>query len=117
MNLIDARNFLRRFQGWRATRIEVGHREQTGFVETNRISTRSDYGYDFQFELVAKILTRLDGFSTVTCHDMAGNVITLDNFRRRGPDGGLDLIIRIEAKTEMASKQIAGRVRKILLDL
>jgi hypothetical protein len=109
-------DLFRRFPRSAATRIEVGHREEGGFVETNRISP-SERGYEFQFDLVEKILKRLDGFRTVTCCDMAGNVITLDNFRRRGPDGGLDLIIRIEAKTPQASQQIAGKVRKILSDL
>ena len=106
----------RRFPRSTAARIEVGHLEQGGFVETNRISP-SERGYKFQFDLVEKILQRLDSFRTVTCYDMAGNVITSDNFKRRGPDGGLDLIIRIEAKTPLAAQQIAGKVRKILLDL
>jgi hypothetical protein len=55
--------------------------------------------------------------SRVTIKDVSGNVITRDNFSRRGPDGGLDLVIQIEAKTEKAVEQVSGKVRKILLEL
>lgn len=98
------------------SRIRVGHNSGEGFIEDEAL-TPSQSGYAFQFRLTALIIERLQGFSTVTLKDMSGNVVTIDNHRRRGPDGGLDLVIEIEARTETAAKAVATRVRAILAEI
>jgi hypothetical protein len=98
------------------TIIELGHNEQGSFEQDSTI-TRSEEGYQFQFRLTRKLLERLAGFSTVRAYDIYGNAITLSNLERRGPDGGLDLLIRLTAKTRMASRQTAGKVWRIIEEL
>ena len=98
------------------TVIEIGHNLPLGFQVDNRL-TPSERGYQFQFQLVEKLVDRLAGFSTVTLYDMNGNIVTRDTVRKRGRDGGLDLIIRIVTKTPIASRQVAGKIWKILEEL
>lgn len=43
-------------------------------------------------------------------------MVNLENFRQRGKDSGLDLVIQVEANTEAAAKRIAVRVRKIIIE-
>lgn len=73
----------------------------------------SDKGYNVQKDQVTRIINRLDGFRTVACVDLVGRPIVPE---KRGPDGGLDLILRIEAKTPAAEKAIETKVLKILLN-
>ena len=96
--------------------IEIGHNLPNGFEVEEEI-TRSEQGYQFQFQLVERLIERLEGFSTITLYDMDRNIITRDTLRRRGRDGGMDLLIRIEAKTPLASRQVAGKVWKVLQEL
>jgi hypothetical protein len=93
--------------------IEIGHNLANGFEVDQRISP-SERGYQFQFQLVERLFDRLTGFSTITMYDMNRNIITRDTLRKRGRDGGLDVLIRIETKTPLASRQVAGKVWKIL---
>ena len=97
-------------------RVRVGHNSRGAFVEDEALSL-PERGYEFQFRSTKAILDKLAGFSTVTLRDMAGNTITLDNYRRRGRDGGLDLVIEVDAKTPAAAKAVATRVRSIILAL
>lgn len=75
--------------------------------------SRSEEGYDFQFDQVQRIFKRFKGFTTVRFEDLAGRPPILD---KKGPDGGLDLIIKIEAKTPAAEKKIHTIVKDILLN-
>lgn len=75
--------------------------------------SRSEEGYDFQFDQVNRISNRLKNFTTVRLEDLDGRPIILD---KKGPDGGLDLIIKIEAKTPTAEKMIHTIVKNILLN-
>jgi hypothetical protein len=70
-------------------------------------------GYDFQDRLTQKIIERFSGYRSVTIEDAHGNVID-QSTRRRGADGGTDLIIRIDAKTPAAAKRIANQVEAAL---
>jgi hypothetical protein len=45
---------------------------------------------------------------------MNGDLVTRDNYEKIGRDGGLDLIIEIEAKNRAAGMQTANRVKKVL---
>ncbi len=62
-------------------------------------------------------MKRLSGFKSVTLKTGKGDLLTLENYRQRGPDRGVDLIIEIDAKTEQACNQVAGKVRLIVEDL
>ena len=96
-----------------STEISIGHNQQGRFVETGKISP-STRGYEFQDRIVKEILEGLDGFKTVTIKVLRGNVLSLDNFKRRGRDGGLDLQISIETNTRQAAASVLGRVRSLL---
>ena len=56
----------------------------------------------------------LSGFSAVTVRTTQGDLITKENLERMGPDGGMDLIIEIETKSEANCRQIAGKVRRVI---
>jgi hypothetical protein len=74
-------------------------------------------GYRFQFSLTKRIFEKLRGFKSVSYSDIQGNVITQRNHERVGPDGGTDLVIKIEAKNRAAGLQVAGKVKKVLKSL
>lgn len=98
------------------TQVRIGHNSGDGFIEDDRVLA-SEAGFTFQFRFVRAILERLSGFSSVVLTDLNGNVFTLQNYERRGRDGGLDLVIRIEAKSTGAAKRIARLVRTIVLEI
>lgn len=102
--------------GFPVTKVPIGHNSGAGFVEDETLSL-SDKGYEFQFRFNEALITRLAGFSTVTLLDMNGNVVTLENYRRRGRDGGMDLVYRIEARSEAAARGVATRIRNIISEI
>lgn len=73
----------------------------------------SNKGYEVQKDQVERIINRLRGFTTVRCVDLDGRPIDPN---RRGRDGGLDLIIQIEARTKGAETRIENQVLSILLE-
>ncbi|EOV7451007.1 hypothetical protein ACORBP_004373 [Vibrio vulnificus] len=73
--------------------------------------TRSEEGYDFQFDQAKRIMDRLSGYSTVRFEDLEGRPLSLE---KKGRDGGLDMIIKIEAKTSAAEKRIHTLVKTVL---
>jgi hypothetical protein len=89
----------------------VGHNSEPDF-QTNTEIDASTRGYLFQFKLVRQLLEKLTGFTTVTARNAKWEPVTLqeENFERKGPDGGTDLVIEIEAETEQACNQVAGKV-------
>lgn len=91
--------------------VGIGHNSSKGIAGEG---SRSEIGYQFQFEMAEKLYDRVEGFKTVTFWDMNGNMLSRGDLRKRGADGGLDLLIKIEAKTELASRQVAGKVWKIM---
>lgn len=74
--------------------------------------TLSNQGYRVQEDQVRRIVKRFDNFKTVECLDLQGRPVDPS---KRGSDGGLDLIIKIQAKTSVAEKRIETIVRNILL--
>lgn len=98
------------------TRVRLGHNSGAGFIEDDSLSV-SAQGYEFQFKLTKAILDRLRGFSTVTLRTMDGSVITHENYRRMGADGGLDLVVEVAAKTEAAARAVHTRVRAAILGI
>ena len=88
-----------------------GHNSGVGFKDASSASLR---GYRFQFQWTHRLRKRLSGFSTVTLRNASGDVFTKDTIERMGADGGMDLVIEIEAKSENACKQVAGKIRKVI---
>jgi hypothetical protein len=93
-------------------RVGVGHNSRSNRVK-DVISPRNR-GYKFQFSLTKVILEKLHRFRTVTTRSMNGDLVTRDDYEKIGRNGGLDLIIEIEAKNRAAGMQTANRVKKVL---
>jgi hypothetical protein len=90
----------------------VGHNSRSNRVKD--VISPPERGYKFQFSLTKVILEKLHRFRSVTTRNMNGDLVTRDNFEKIGRDGGLDLIIEIEAKNRTAGLQTANRVKKVL---
>jgi hypothetical protein len=78
--------------------------------------TPSQKGYQFEHEELKRLMIRLKGFETVEFTDAYGQMLTAESIDQRfGSDGGIDCIIRIVAPTERGAKNIATRIRNILV--
>ena len=76
--------------------------------------SKSEKGYLVQLDQVLRIIERLSRYgSLVSCVDLDGREIIPD---KRGPDGGLDLIIRIEAESDEKEAQIESEILAILIN-
>ncbi len=76
--------------------------------------SKSEKGYLVQLDQVLRIIERLSRYgSLVSCVDLDGRKIIPD---KRGPDGGLDLIIRIEAESDEKEAQIESEILAILIN-
>lgn len=96
-------------------RVRVGH--NSGSNQPKDVISPAKRGYNFQFDLTRRIIEKLSGYRTVTFRSMKRDIVTRDNLERVGRDGGIDLIIEIEAKNKKAALQVAGRVKKVLKSL
>lgn len=74
--------------------------------------TLSNQGYRVQEDQVRRIIKRFETFTTVRLLDLQGRPVDPS---KRGSDGGLDLILNINAKTLAAEKRIETVAKKILL--
>ncbi len=74
-------------------------------------------GYRFQFSLTKRIFEKLSGYKSITFRNMNRDIVTKHNYERVGRDGGIDLVIEIEAKNRTAGLQVAGKVKKALKSL
>jgi hypothetical protein len=72
----------------------------------HNVPDRSSMGYQFQWELAEKILLEFGDWPSVTFTDGRGELVTLENFRRKGKDGGIDLVIEVDAKRPQDVKRI-----------
>lgn len=76
----------------------------------------SQQGYQFEHEEMKRMMERFKGFATVKFTDVKGYPLSPERIDRRyGPDGGIDCIIHITAPTERGARQIASRVRNIII--
>jgi hypothetical protein len=71
-------------------------------------------GYDFERRINEKIMERFANWSSITFYDGKGNVLSSSDDFRKGPDGGVDLNMIIEAKTEAAEKQLHTKAKQII---
>ncbi|MCG9892458.1 MAG: hypothetical protein MH252_15480 [Thermosynechococcaceae cyanobacterium MS004] len=78
--------------------------------------TPSQMGYRFEHEELKRLMERLKGFETVEFTDAYGEPLISESIDQRfGQDGGIDCIIRIVAPTERGAKNVATRIRNILV--
>lgn len=79
--------------------------------------TPSLMGYYFEHEELKRLMDRLESFETVKFTDVYGERITRQGIDKRfGKDGGIDCIIQIIAPTERGAKNVATRIRNILIN-
>lgn len=74
----------------------------------------SEMGYKVQEDQVERLLKRLRGFLTVEMTDLRGRPLELP--LKKGRDGGIDVIFKIQAPTTHGTSIVYGKVRKILID-
>ena len=101
--------------GWVKNFFELpGKVEQFKPVET---LTDSKRGYKFEHDELKRIMKRLKGFETVELTDVYGTSLTPDSIDKRfGKDGGIDCVIHIIAPTERGAKNVASRLRNIIVN-
>ncbi len=77
----------------------------------------SQQGYQFEHEEMKRMMERFKGFATVKFTDVKGYPLSPERIDRRsmGVMGGIDCIIHITAPTERGARQIASRVRNIII--
>ena len=73
-------------------------------------SNRSREGYEKQRQHVQRIVDASRGMSSVRHEDSKGRPVTSGQDVREGPDGGIDLVTKVETK----NKQSMSRVQNIL---
>lgn len=79
--------------------------------------TASRRGYTFEHDQLKSIMVRLKGFETVEFTDVSGISLTPDSIDKRfGKDGGIDCVIHIIAPTERGAKNVASRLRNIIIN-
>ncbi|MCT7994081.1 hypothetical protein [Laspinema olomoucense] len=78
--------------------------------------TPSQMGYKFEHDELKRLMLRLKRFETVEFTDVGGTPLTPQSIENRyGKDGGIDCVIRIIAPTEKGAKNVATRIRNILV--
>lgn len=76
----------------------------------------SKKGYHFEHDELKRLMVRLKGFETVEFTDAYGAPLTAETIEKRfGKDGGIDCVINIIAPTEQGAKNVATRIRNILI--
>jgi hypothetical protein len=79
--------------------------------------TPSKKGYHFEHDELKRIMTRLQNFETVEFTDVSGTPMTPQSIDKRfGKDGGIDCVIHIVAPTERGAKNVATRIRNIIVN-
>jgi hypothetical protein len=82
-------------------------------VETVTASRR---GYNFEHDELKSLMARLERFETVEFTDGYGASLTPESIDKRfGKDGGIDCVIHIVAPTEKGAKNVAARIRNIII--
>lgn len=99
----------------------VGWMQRTFFKKVEHITpselTPSQKGYHFEHEELKRLMYRLRRFETVDFRDASGMPLSPETIDRRfGRDGGIDCVIRIVAPTEAGARNVAGRIRNILIN-
>ncbi|WP_416666788.1 hypothetical protein [Egbenema bharatensis] len=99
--------------GWVRDFFDFSKVEEFKPVET---VTPSRMGYYFEHDELKRLMTRLKRFETVDFTDVYGTTLTAESIDKRfGKDGGIDCVIHIVAPTERGAKNVATRIRNILV--
>ena len=70
----------------------------------------------FEHQELVNLMFRSKRFETVDFTDANERILTPEIVSKRyGPDGGIDCVIRIVAPTETGAKNVAGRIRNIII--
>lgn len=100
--------------GWVKDFLNFPKVEQFQPVETVTPSRR---GYNFEHDELKRIMVRLKNFETVRFTDVYDISLTPDSIDKRfGKDGGIDCVIHIIAPTERGAKNVASRLRNIIVN-
>jgi hypothetical protein len=75
----------------------------------------SEMGFRFQREEFEKLFSVVGHWASVEFFTAWGMPIDAPDDLPRGPDGGVDGVIRITAQTEHGAKIVAGRIRTMLV--
>ncbi|WP_445626211.1 hypothetical protein [Nostoc sp. DSM 114167] len=93
----------------------VGWFQQKFFKQVEKI-TPSKEGYKFEHDELKRLMKRLRNFETVEFRDLSGSLLSPETIDQRfGQDGGIDCVIRIVTPTEAGARNVAGRIRNILI--
>ena len=99
--------------GWVRDFLNFSKVEEFKPVET---VTPSLMGYRFEHNELKRLMARLKGFETVEFTDVYGTRLTAESIDKRfGPDGGIDCVVHIVASTERGAKNVATRIRNIIV--
>lgn len=98
----------------------VGWMQRTFFKQVEQITpaqlTPAEKGYHFEHEELKRLMKRLCRYETVEFMDLSGIPLSSETIDQRfGRDGGIDCVIRIVAPTEAGARNVAGRIRNILI--
>lgn len=78
--------------------------------------TPSRMGYYFEHNELQRLMMRLERFDTVEFTDVYGTCLTPESINARfGKDGGIDCVIHIVAPTERGARNVAARIRNIIV--
>ncbi|MDH6097982.1 hypothetical protein NWP21_03800 [Anabaenopsis sp. FSS-46] len=79
--------------------------------------TPAKKGFHFEHDELKRLMKRLKGFETVEFTDAYGAPLTAETIEKRfcKKDGGIDCVINIIAPTEQGTKNVATRIRNILI--
>ncbi|MBE8987142.1 hypothetical protein [Nostoc sp. LEGE 12450] len=94
----------------------VGWFQQKFFKQVEKITPAKE-GFKFEHEELKRLMNRLRNFETVEFRDLSGSLLSPETIHLRfGRDGGIDCVIRIVAPTEAGARNVAGRIRNILIN-
>lgn len=100
--------------GWVRDFFNFSKVEQFEPVET---ISPSRMGYHFEHEELKRLMKRLKGFESVEFTDVYGTPLTVESIDKRfGKDGGIDCVIHIITETERGAKNVATRIRNIIVN-
>jgi hypothetical protein len=80
-----------------------------------RAPTPRERGIRFHRDEFERLFQRVERWTTVEFVTTAGLPIECVDDLPRGADGGIDVIVRITAPTERGARNIAGRIRGIMV--
>lgn len=100
--------------GWVRNFFNFSKVEEFKLVET---ISPSRMGFYFEHEELKRLMERLKGFGAVEFTDVYGTPLTEESIDKRfGKDGGIDCVIHIITETERGAKNVATRIRNIIVN-